>query len=94
MLVSGSLAAAQPAPLDGLWTPERLERIRDRSTLNLEVIPRSGYYEIFFDSEVGDAKWADSGPPYEVHTGGPIRIHGYLAAPLGPAERPALVIGH
>src|SRR5688572_29946059 len=89
-----ALAGAQGAPLDRLWTPERLQKIRDRSTLNLQIIPRSGYYEIFYDSEIGDAKWADSGPPYQVHTGGTIRIHGYLAAPAGPAPRPALVIGH
>jgi cephalosporin-C deacetylase-like acetyl esterase len=93
-LASPPLAGAQPATLDHLWTPERLQTIRDRSTLNLEIIPRSGYYEVFFDSEAGDAKWADSGPPYEVHTGGTIRIHGYLAAPTGPAPRPALVVGH
>ena len=89
-----ALAAAQPAPLDSLWTPERLQKIRDRSTLNLEIIPRAGYYEIFYDSEIGDAKWADSAPPYQVHTGGTIRIHGYFAAPVGLAPRPALVIGH
>jgi cephalosporin-C deacetylase-like acetyl esterase len=94
LLASVSMAVPQPVPLGRLWTPERLQKIRDQSTLNLEIVPRSGYYEVFFDSEVGDAKWADSEPPYEVHTGGTIRIHGYLAAPAGPAARPALVIGH
>jgi cephalosporin-C deacetylase-like acetyl esterase len=93
-LMSPPLAGAQPPSLDQLWTAERLQKIRDRSTLNLEIVPRSGYAEIFFDSEIGDAKWADSEPPYEVHTGGTIRIHGYLATPAGPAARPALVIGH
>ena len=95
LVVAGAApAAAQAQPLDRLWTPERLQKIRDRSTLNLEVIPRSGYIEVFFDSEAGDAKWADSDPPYEVHTGGTIRIHGYLATPGGTGPRPALVIGH
>src|SRR5690349_10870639 len=87
-------ASAQPAPLSSLWTPERLQTIRDRSTLNLQVVPRDGYYEVFFDSEAGDAKWADSTPPYEVHTGATIRIHGYLAVPQSAAARPALVVGH
>lgn len=94
MLALGTLAQAEPAPLNRLWTPERLQKIRDRSTLNLEVIPRTGYYEVFFDSEIGDAKWADSDPPYAVHTNGTIRIHGYLAVPAGLAPRPALVVGH
>jgi cephalosporin-C deacetylase-like acetyl esterase len=93
-LVLAPHAAADPSRLDRLWTAERLQKIRDQSTLNLEIIPRAGYYEIFFDSEIGDAKWADSGPPYEIHTGGTIRIHGYLGVPLGPAPRPALVVGH
>ncbi|HET7698980.1 MAG TPA: PhoPQ-activated protein PqaA family protein [Vicinamibacterales bacterium] len=93
-VLTAAAASAQPAPLDALWTPERLQKIRDRSTLNLQIVPRTGYYEVFYDSEAGDAKWADSGPPYAVHTGGTIRIHGYLAAPAGPAPRPALVVGH
>lgn len=94
VLAAPSAALAQHAPLSSLWTPERLQKIRDRATLNLEVIPQSGYCEVFFDSEIGDAKWADSGPPYQVHNGGTIRIHGYLATPSGPAARPALVVGH
>lgn len=65
---------AEP-PLD-LWPPQVMERIRNRGTLNPRIIARAGYFEVFFDSEIGDAKWADSGPPYEVHTGGTIRIHG------------------
>lgn len=93
-LVLVPLAQAPSTPIDRLWTPARLAQIRDRSTLNLEIIPRTGYYEIFYDSEAGDAKWADSDPPYAVHTGGTIRIHGYFAAPAGPAPRPALVVGH
>ncbi|OLD65997.1 MAG: hypothetical protein AUI47_00850 [Acidobacteria bacterium 13_1_40CM_2_68_5] len=91
-LVTGSPARAQ-APLD-LWTPEVLETIRDRSTLSLRIVPRSGYVEVFYDSEIGDARWADSEAPYEVHTGDTIRIHGYLAAPAGGGPRPAVVVGH
>ncbi len=87
-----SLARAA-APLD-MWTPDVIERIRDRSTLNLEIVPEVGYVEIFYDSEIEEAKWADSKPPYEVHTGGTIRIHGYLARPSGDGPFPALVIGH
>jgi cephalosporin-C deacetylase-like acetyl esterase len=84
---------AQTAPHD-LWTPEVLQKIRDPSTLNLQVVPQTGFVEIFFDSEIGDAKWADSGPPHEVHTGGTIRIHGFLAAPASGGPYPALVLGH
>jgi dienelactone hydrolase len=86
-------AYAQSAPLD-LWTAEVLEKIRDRSTLNLTVTPRDGYFDVFFDSEIGDADWADSGEPYAVHKGDTIRIHGYLAAPPVGGPYPALVIGH
>jgi len=81
------------APLD-LWTPEVLRTIRDRSTLNLQVVPRFGYAEVFFDSEIKSAKWGDSEAPYEVHTGDTVRIHGYLAVPPGWGARPALVVGH
>lgn len=91
-LATGSLAGAA-APLD-LWTPDVLERIRDRSTLNLQIIPKGGYFEVFYDSEAGEAKWADSEPPYEVHTGDTIRIHGYLALPTGGGPYPAVLIGH
>jgi cephalosporin-C deacetylase-like acetyl esterase len=84
---------AASAPLD-LWPPETLRTIRDRRTLNLQIVPRSGYAEVFFDSEIGDAKWADSGPPYAVHTGGTIRIHGYLATPGIGGPYPAIVVGH
>ena len=85
-----SLAAA---PLD-LWTPEVLQKIRDQATLNLLMVQGPGYTDLFYDSEVGDAKWADSEPPYGVHTGDTIRIHGYLAVPPGRGPYPALVIGH
>jgi dienelactone hydrolase len=91
--LSFAAPALAEAPLD-LWTPEVLQAIRDRSTLNLQVVPRSGYADVFFDSEVGTAKWGDSEAPYEVHTGGTIRIHGYLAVPFGAGPSPALVIGH
>jgi len=74
-------APAYSPPLLDLWTPAVLQRIRDRATLNPHIIPRLGYVEVFFDSEIGEAKWADSEPPYEIHTGDTIRIHGYLATP-------------
>jgi len=86
-------AASAAAPLD-LWTPEVIAKIRDRRTLAPQVIPRSGYLEVFYDSEVGDASWADSDPPYAVHSGDTIRIHGYLAAPPAGGPYPALVMGH
>lgn len=85
--------AIAQAPHD-LWTPEVMQAIRDPSTLNLEIVPRSGYVEVFYDSEIGNARWADSGEPYAVHTGGTVRIHGYLAAPAGGGPYPALVLGH
>ena len=91
-LVSVSTASAV-APLD-LWTPDVLEKIRDRSTLNLQIIPGPGYVEVYYDSEIAEAKWADSEPPFEVHEGDTIRIHGYLAIPAGSGARPAVVIGH
>ena len=40
-LFMGAPAQAQ-APLD-LWTPEVLETIRDRTTLNLQIVPQPGY---------------------------------------------------
>ncbi len=82
---------AQTAPLD-LWAP-RKAKIRDQSTLNPQVIAKAGYFEVYFDSET-DAKWADHVEPYAVHTGGRIRIHGYLASPLVGGPYPAIVIGH
>ena len=92
LVALGGPAFAQ-APQD-LWTPDVLQKIRDRSTLNLQIVPRAGFFEVFYDSEVGDAKWADSEEPYAVHTGDTVRIHGYLAAPLDEGPHPALVIGH
>jgi cephalosporin-C deacetylase-like acetyl esterase len=89
-----TVAFADSPPLD-LWTPEVLQRIRDRTTLNWQIVPQLGYFDVFFDSEIGGAKWADSGPPYAVHTGDTIRIHGYLATPLILKDPyPAIVIGH
>lgn len=92
LLIPG-LAYGQTAPHD-LWTPEVRQKIRDPRTLNLQVIPRTGYAEVFFDSEIGDATWADSARPYRVHKRGTIRIHGYLATPAAGGPYPALVIGH
>lgn len=83
----------QSPPLD-LWTPEVMARIRDQSTLNHQIITHAGYFELFYDSEIGEAKWADSGEPYEVHTGDTIRIHGFLASPLVGGPYPGIVIGH
>lgn len=84
---------AQSAPLD-LWTEEIMARIRDPRTLDVRIIPRGGYFEVFYNSEIGDAKWADSESPYEVHRGDTIRIHGYLATPLFGGPYPGIVIGH
>ena len=42
---------------------QSLERVRDRTTLNPQIIPRVGYFEVFFASEIGEATWADSEPP-------------------------------
>jgi dienelactone hydrolase len=86
-------AFAYSPPLD-LWTPEVLQRIHDQTTLNLRIVPQLGYFDVFFDSEIGEAKWADSAPPYAVHTGDTIRIHGYLATPGIGGPYPAIVIGH
>lgn len=83
---------AQSAPLD-LWSPDTLLTIRDKNTLNYSITARTGYFEVFFDSN-NNATWADGGPPYAIHTGGRIRIHGYLASPLSGGPYPAIVIGH
>jgi len=83
---------AQSAPLD-LWSPDTLLTIRNKNTLNYSITARSGYFEVSFDSN-NNATWADPGPPYAIHTGGRIRIHGYLASPLAGGPYPAIVIGH
>jgi hypothetical protein len=83
---------AQSAPLD-LWSSETQVRIRDRSTLNYSITARAGYFEVYFDSN-NNATWADAVPPYAIHTGGQIRIHGYLASPMVGGPYPAIVIGH
>src|SRR6201984_547692 len=71
---------AQSAPLD-LWSSNTQLTIRDGSTLNYSITARVGYFEVYFDSN-NNATWADAVPPYAVHTGGKIRIHGYLASPM------------
>lgn len=88
-------AAANKArpPLD-LWTSDVMTRIRDRSTLNVELIPREGYYEVYYDSEIATANWADSEEPFALHRGDTIRIHGYLATPAIGGPYPAIVVGH
>jgi cephalosporin-C deacetylase-like acetyl esterase len=83
---------AQSPPLD-LWSSNTQLTIRDRSTLNYSITARSGYFEVYFDSN-NNATWADAVPPYAIHTGGNIRIHGYLASPLFGGPYPAIVIGH
>jgi cephalosporin-C deacetylase-like acetyl esterase len=93
MLATHGVSSAQSAPLD-LWNEQVLSKIRDGGTLNVRIIPRVGYFEVFYDSEIGDAKWADSSSPYEVHHGDTIRIHGYLATPLFGGPYPGIVIGH
>lgn len=96
-VVLGALAASPVAaapPLD-LWSPERMNKIRDGSTLHPRLVVHAGYFEVYYDSEIGDAKWGDNGPPPgTVHTGGTIRIHGYLATPLVGGPYPGIVIGH
>jgi cephalosporin-C deacetylase-like acetyl esterase len=92
---AASPAAATP-PLD-LWGPEPMSKIRDRSTLNPTLVANAGYFEVYYDSEIGDAKWGDdkdSPPPHQVHKGGTIRIHGYLATPPVGGPYPGIVIGH
>src|SRR5262245_1393350 len=93
ILLAAPSASFASGPSD-LWTPERLARIRDRSTLDPQVVVHAGYAEVFYDSEIGEAKWGDAGPPYAVHSGQTIRIHGYVASPLVGGPYPALVIGH
>jgi cephalosporin-C deacetylase-like acetyl esterase len=80
------------APLD-LWSSNTQLRIRDGNTLNYSIAARTGYFEVYFDSN-NNATWADAVPPYAIHTGGNIRIHGYLASPLVGGPYPAIVIGH
>jgi hypothetical protein len=88
-----TLSGADRVPPYDLWTPQVLARIRDRSTLNHELIPRSGYADVYYTSNAS-ASWYDSDPPYAAHTGESIRIHGFLAVPETPGSYPALVIGH
>ena len=83
---------AQSPPLD-LWSSNTQLAIRDGNTLNYSIAARNGYLEVYFDSN-NNATWADAGPPYAIHTGGNIRIHGYLASPLVGGPYPAIVIGH
>jgi cephalosporin-C deacetylase-like acetyl esterase len=93
-LISSPAALAQSAPLD-LWSPAVIAKIKDGSTLNMTWVQQDKYLDVYFDSEIGEAKWADSEAPFEVHTGDTIRIHGYLAfPPQGSGPFPAVVIGH
>src|SRR5207248_10389952 len=71
---------AQSTPLD-LWSSNTQLIIRDKSTLNYSITARIGYFEVYFDSN-NNATWADAVAPYATHTGGKIRIHGYLASPM------------
>jgi len=87
-----SRAFAQSPPLD-LWSADTQLTIRDKNTLNYSITAQTGYFEVYFDSN-NNATWADAGPPYAIHTGGHIRIHGYLASPLFGGPYPAIVIGH
>ncbi len=65
---------AQSPPLD-LWSADTQLTIRDKNTLNYSITAQTGYFEVYFDSN-NNATWADAGPPYAIHTGGHIRIHG------------------
>jgi hypothetical protein len=85
-------AAAAEGPLD-LFPPETMAKIQDRSTLNQSVVQHHGWSDVYFDSETGDAKWADEEDPYKVDSG-TIRIHGYLASPRFGGPHPAVVVGH
>jgi cephalosporin-C deacetylase-like acetyl esterase len=89
-----SLVAFAQGSIADLWTDGVMERIRDTRTLNTKIIPRFGHFEVFYDSEIGEADWAESQPPYQLHRGDTIRIHGYLATPLFGGPYPAIVIGH
>jgi hypothetical protein len=79
---------ANSPPL-ALWTPEVLQRIHDHTTLNLSIIPQVGFFDVFFDSEIKEAKWADSASAYAVHKGGdgPGLMH-----PLSAAYFPAMAL--
>lgn len=92
-LADHGLSLAQAAPLD-LWTEAVMAKVRDQGTLKAQIIARGGYFEVFYDSEIGDAAWGDSAAPYTVHEGDTIRIHGYLATPLFGGPYPGIVIGH
>ena len=98
LAVLGTLAARPPVstpPLD-LWTPV-MGKIRDQSTLHERIVLHGGYAEVYYDSEIGAAKWGDdkdSPPPHAIVTGGTIRIHGYLATPVIGCPCPGVVIGH
>jgi hypothetical protein len=72
-----SRTLAQSPPLD-LWSSNTLLRIRDTSTLNYSISARTGYFEVYFDSN-NNATWADGAPPYAIHTGGNIRIRQSLS---------------
>ncbi len=68
--------------------------IRNAGTLEVQVTPRAGYYDVFFTSNPA-AGYFDSTAPYAKHTNEKIRIHAYLALPLfGSGPFPAIVIGH
>ncbi len=93
IVAAQGMSWAQSAPLD-LWTDQVVAKIRDQGTLDVQVIPQAGYFDVFYASEIGEATWADSGPSYELHRGDTIRIHGYLATPLIGGPYPGIVIGH
>src|SRR5262249_56164554 len=65
----------------------------ERRRVNSNSTAGTGSFEFSFDSKK-NARWADAVPPYAIHTGGQIRIHGYLASPMVGGPYPAIVIGH
>ena len=86
--------AQNPVPPYDLWTPQVLERIRDRSTLELTVTARDGYYDVFYTSNPS-ANWFEDQSPYAEHRNEKIRIHAFLTVPtLISGSSPALVLGH
>lgn len=92
-LSAGTLAGAERIPPYDIWTPQVLVQIRDRSTLNHELIPRSGYADVYYTSNPS-ASWYEADSPYAARTGESIRIHGFLAVPVSAGPFPALVIAH
>ena len=92
ILFATGFAQTKVPPYD-LWDDQVMSDIRSRSTLETSIVPHLLYSDVFFTSNPS-AGWFDAKAPYAEHTGGKIRIHGFLASPLGIGPFPALVLGH